>query len=186
MGSILWVIQKGSILWVIFSKQKRSNSLSHIFQKKNLFVIIFEKKKLQVCDASHQKKKGPILCIKIQKHKFQVSASGTILWVMRKINSLRIFSKKKINSLNQMKTWVTCKKKRCSIRWVVLKKEVRFFDFESYISDKNSILWIILKKRFNSLSHIFRNKVQFFESFWEKGSILWIIFRKRVNSLRQI
>ena len=174
MGSILWVIQKGSILWVIFSKQKRSNSLSHIFQKKSLRHNFWKKKNFK--SASHQKKKkGPILWIKIQKHKFQVSASGTMLWVMRKINSLRIFSKKKINSLNQMKTWVTCKKK--------------VFDSLSRIEKRGSILWlwvVYIWQKFNSLNHT-QKEVQFFESHLSKeGSILWVILRKRFYSLNHI
>ena len=185
MGSILWVIQKGSILWVIFSKQKRSNSLSHIFQKKSLRHNFWKKKKLQVCE-SLKKKKGPILWIKFQKHKFQVSASGTILWVMRKINSLRIFSKKKNQffksneNMSHMQKKVfdslsRIEKKRfdsLTLNRIYLTK-IQFF--ESY-SKRGSILWVTFRK----------GKVQFFESFWEKGSILWIIFRKRVNSLRQI
>ena len=144
--SIIWVIWKTRVQF--FESLKKASSL-RVF-----------------------KKKSPNLWIKFQKQKFQVFASGTILWVIWKINSLRNFSKKK-NSLNHLKTWITCKK--CSIRWVVMKKKkVRFFDFESYISDKNSILWIIFKK--------------FSESFWEKRSNSWSHIEKqeRFNSLRQI
>ena len=167
-----------SKFWKINSLQqirkKGFNSLSQTTKGLILCVIIFEKKasSLRVI-----KKKSPILWIKFQKHKFQVFASGTILWVIWKINSLRNFSKK---SLNHLKTWITCKKKKCSIRWVVLKKKkkVRFFDFESYLSDKNSnslnhfqkevqFFESHLKKRFNSLSH-FEKKGQFFESDLQK------------------
>ena len=52
------------------------------------------------------------------------------------------------------------------------KKKVRFFDFESFLSDKNSILWIIFKK-----------EVQFFESDLEKGSILCVVSKKKGSIL---
>ena len=59
---------------------------------------------------------------------------------------------------------------------------------------KGSILWVILWRGFNSLSHQVK-EVQFFESnFWKsssifwvtfhkKSSILWVVFKKMFNSL---
>ena len=178
MGSILWVIKKGPILWVIFSKPKKGPILWVIFFKKNLCVIIFEKKKFK--SASHQKKKGPILWINFQKHKFQVSASGTILWVMRKINSLRIFSKKK-QFFKSNENMSHMQKRRCSIRWVVLKKG---FDSLSNVQ-KSSLLWVMCKKRLTSLSQIHKKKKSsiLWVKFIKEGSLLWVILKRRCKNL---
>ena len=176
---------KSSILWVFFFKKKedfdflsrffwhkvqffesyswkkkRLNSLSRI--KIVQFYEYYLEKMAQFFESKFIKKKTQFFESNFENHKFQVSASGTILWVIWKINSLRIFSKKKINSLNHMKTWVTC------------KKGVRFV--ESY--------W--KKRRFDSLtlSRKYLTKIQFFESYSKRGSILWVTsFERRFNSL---
>ena len=95
-------------------------------------------------------------------------------------------------------------------------KRVQFFEFLNFLKEKShiqkmgSILWVIFKKKFNSLSHtpkrrrfhaqkkkqffeLHSKKVQFFESekekfnsYWEevhkRGSIQWVIY-KEFNSL---
>ena len=42
---------------------------------------------------------------------------------------------------------------------------------------KSSILWVLLWRGFNSLSHV-ENKLQFFVSCWKKVLVLWVISEK--------
>ena len=88
---------------------------------------------------------------------------------------LRVIFVKK-NSLNHIE-------KKGSTLWVSKKKKVQFvesystkdFNSSSLIRKRSAILSFILKKRFNSVSHI-QKKVQFCESYSKKSSILWVIF----------
>ena len=171
-GSILWVIWKISIIWVIW--KTRSNSLSHW-------------KKLQVCECL--KKKSPNLWIKFQKQKFQVFASGTILWVIWKINSLKNFSKKKffksfenMNHMQKVFDSLSRNEKKSSILWLWVVYIWQKFNSLNHIQ---KILWVILRKTLKFLeSHWKTRKVQFFASDLEKGSILCVRSRKKFNSLR--
>ena len=166
------------------NQKKRFNSLRHTKKGFNSLRHNFWKKKKLSSLRVIKKKKSPILWIKFQKHKFQVFASGTILWVIWKINSLRNFSQKKIfksfENMNHM--------------------QKKMFNSLSRIEKKEgSILWlwvVYIWQRFNSLNHI-QKEVQFFEShlkkgsilwdtFRKKGSILWVILRKKINSLNRI
>ena len=142
--------------------------------------------KKKIKSASHQKKKSPILWIKFQKHKFQVSASGTILWVIWKINSLRNFSQKIFKSFENMNHM-----QKKNVQFVESYWKKRRFDslshiwkkvqfFESHLSKEGSILWVILRKRFYSLNHI-QKKGQFFASDLEKSSLLWVMFKKKTH-----
>ena len=55
------------------------------------------------------------------------------------------------------------------------------FNSLSHIRGKRgSILWVILEKKgFNSLGHIRKKGVQFFQSYFKMGSILWVRFLSR-------
>ena len=155
---------RSSILWVIFKK----NSARHIREKR--------------CS---------ILCVKLKKRfnalsQFQIfesySKNFNSLSHMKRFKKVEfsvIFVKTIFN--NDSILWVTFNK-RGTILWKT--KNIQFIEslkwFNSSSHEKeNSILWVILKKRFNVLSHI-----QVFESNWRNQSlVLWVVFKKKKNSL---
>ena len=115
---------------------------------------------------------------------------GLILWdiFLKERSSLQVILKKKkrFNSLSQVEKGGFNALSH-SILWVKLKKSI--LDSVSRIQKKiGSILWFILQK-FNPLSHIEKNRVQFLESIYKRvqfietfkkdGSILRVTLKKK-------
>ena len=188
--------RKNSILWVMF-KKKRFNSV-------RFFFFLQKKKCVQFFESYWTK--GFNLWVVFLK-------TGSILWVIKRAQFCE--SRKQGSTL-----WVTFEKKAqffeshsrkvqffesYSKGWVIFKK-VQFCEshrkeksvqyFESF--KKGSILWVFfLKKRFNSLKHIFQkgdNSLSHVEKRWqfcdsylkEEETILWDIFKKVFNPLIHI
>ena len=146
---------KISIFWVTF---KKMGSIHWVVLKKKFVFLSHTQKEIQFFESySFWLKRGSILSSHVHKE----------------FNSLRHIQKKRFNSL----------------RYIQRKG----FNSWSYIQKKSSILWVIwrvqhfesnwkvvLKKRFNSMSH---KKSVTSMSHW-MSSILWVIFlKKMLNSL---
>ena len=144
-------LKKSSILWFL-------EKISSPSQKGFNSLRHVQRQRIQFF-ASYSKKKGFNSLSRIQK-RVQLFAS----YLKKELNSLTHIQKK-INSLSHEKT----------ILWVI------FNEFgKQKILNKNSILWVILKERFNSLSLQSNKKGSLFEScFCLKNSILWVIFSRR-------
>ena len=169
------IFQRGSILRVTPAprKEKGFDSLSHIFQKRFNSVTHISKKDIQFFESYWQKFKS----VAYWKKSIQFCESywkrfikrGSTLWVIfeKGFYSLR-------NTLKGSIHWfIFCvfEKKNSSSLWVQKGKIYSLSHIFFLSHTKNgSILWIILKKKFNSVSHIKK-----------KGAILWVILKKRVR-----
>ena len=159
---------------------KEFNSLSQTFWKNGFNSVSHVEKKGSIF-MSHVGKKGSILCI-IWKNWFSsVSHEKTFnSFSQQKSFFYLIDIFQKINSSRHLFLFFFQKR---SILWDSFSN--RRFKSSSDLLKEDSIPWVILKKRFNSLSHI-----QFFESdckkkqslilsvVLKKGSILWIKLQK--------
>ena len=134
-SSILWVIKRGSILWVIILFFEREfNSVSHAKKKGSILWVIL-------------KEEGSILLSHVQKNQFfeSYSKKGSILWVILQkktqfYESWVIF-KKRFNSLSH-----SAKKKTSHLQRVQFCESFFYkeFDFLSlFFWTQSSILWII-------------------------------------------
>ena len=173
--------------------KKEFNSLSHTFKKTLVLWVIFIKKFNSLSDIL---KKGFKSLRHIQEIKrfnsknisiLCVGFTNSILWVFfywwknfeswkkGSISLNQKFSKKfkylshvkkkvqffDVKKVQVFESW----KKEGTVLWVKLRKKVQFF--ESYIQQKNSILWVISKK--GSIL-----------------SILWVFFFKKKNSILKL
>ena len=191
-GSVLWVmLKRGSILWVMINEEFNSLSFLSVFVRKCSILWVI-KKTIQCFESYQRKKRRSILGVIVEKkgsilrvveEKIFASNSkkkGSTLWVAFKKNSiLCVVLKKRFNSVRHIVKqgsifWVILKREGSSHR-VMFSKKVQFFDSNS-------------KERFNSLSHIPKKRVQFYESCFEKeGSILWVVFQIRgFNSMSRL
>ena len=146
------------------SCKKRFNYLSSFFLLVHFFRT-FSKKKINSLSLFSE---SSFLWVILKKKIEWYSKRGSILWV--------IFNKK-VQPLES-------NSKKCSSLWVIFKKGVQ--PFESY--KKHTILWVKLKKNFNSLSHNgtqeklnswshTAKRLQLFESYWEE------VHKKRFNPI---
>ena len=135
-----------------------------------------------------EKKRCSILCVKLKKRfnalsQFQIFESYSKIF--NSSSHMKRFKKVEFSVIlvktifnNDSILWVTFNK-RGTILWKT--KNIQFIEslkwFNSSSHEKeNSILWVILKKRFNVLSHI-----QVFESNWRNQSlVLWVVFKKKI------
>ena len=212
-GSILGVISKKrvqffelffSILWVVF-KKKEFDSLSRIFEKKKFNSLCHIQKKVQFCESYSKKKKGSILWVIFEK--------SSILWVKQKRSSILWVIPKKDQLFFQGIQWYTVRPGRPQLQWfnsnaeekrkIQTKKRpivwVMFKRLKSFnhVKKEVSVLSVISRKGFNSLSHIEKKKALKSLSHIKKCSILWhilllkvtffwvILKKKRFNSLSQ-
>ena len=158
-NSVIFFCQKNSILWVI-SETKRFNSLSH--QRKRRFNSLSHKRKCSILWVVF--KKWVQFCESCWKEGF-----NSVSHVKKKFNSVsHIFPKKKNSVTHVLNSLSHFSKKKSSILWLT---HIHFF--ESYWKE-GSLSWVILRKKFNSLRHIF-----------QKGSILWVIFSKKLSRIEQ-
>ena len=169
--------QKSSILWKTFFKRFNSWKSFLFFEK------VFEsywKNRVQffessINSSSHNKKKKENNSLRHTEKKFHSFSRVKKVeffeshrrmqlfdpFFFKKFNSwIHIFQKRSIYSLSQT-FW-----KRSHFLWPMLKRRVQFLRL---LFLKGSIVWILLWRGFNSLSQIFDNTVQFFESYLAQG-----------------
>ena len=177
-NSVSCVRKRGSILWMKFRKNQFLESFffeKYFLKGSSLWVL------------NHVIKKGSILRVILKKifESYWKEVQFFVSYFWEKLNSLSrffffdknskiqffesffFFEKKKFRSSSHAQKnstfWVTFKEG--SILWVIsFGKEFNFLNF----------LWkkVTLKNEFDSLSHIKKKKVQFFESFFQTGSII--------------
>ena len=155
------ILKKGSILWVIF--KKKVQFIETYWKKSSILRVIFDKIRSQFFE-SYSRNPVQFFFESIKKIQFFESC-----WKTRKVHFFASYWKE---------VFVSVGEKKGSILWVFFaSKKIRFF--ESY-SKRDSILWIILKKRFNSMSH----KKEFnsmSHNSKKRGSILWAMQKKKVQ-----
>ena len=184
-GSILWVvfkrlshIQKGSIMWIVFTKRsvmwvvlkKRVQFLKIIFSKKSSILWV-KKKKVEFFESCHKEASNHTFFKRVQflesyyfcLQKVQFCESH------RKEKSVQFFESFKKGSILLVFFFFFFKKKKGSILWNIFFKKV-------------TILWVMLKRDDNSVTHIWKKRKQFFETYLKRYSILWFIF----NSLTRV
>ena len=184
-NSILWVMfkKKGSILWGFFFTKKCVQFFESYWTKGfNLWVVFL--------------KTGSILWV-IKRAQFCESRKqGSTLWVTfeKKLNSLSRIPER-FNSLSRIQKVESYSKRFNSVSHIEKKKafntlrhskKVQFFEFFFFLKKKSilwniffkkvTILWVMLKRDDNSVTHIWKKRKQFFETYLKKYSILWFIF----------
>ena len=177
-------IKKCSILWKFFARKIWWD----MFLRKGSILWVMLKRRVQFCE-SYEKRFSSVshgLC------------KSSILWVIKKFSIIwLIFLSKWILRV------IFFFSKKGLILWDICKIK---FKSSSHSLKEDSIPWVILKKRFNTLSHTqrkvrffesystkslshFEKRTQFFQSpseecsilwanFWKSGSILWVTFQK--------
>ena len=195
--------KKVSVLWVISSTKKKTNSLSLFIKKKKSSIL-----------WALLSKKSSILWVIFSKGSILEGHITKIYTIL----SVKLKQKKRFNPLSHIQFFESCWKK-VSVLWVVFLKQINsliqkmFQFFESFVWKEGSILWIKKKvqflwvifldrkKKFNSLrsnktkgsislSHVKKEgsilyailkRCQFFESyfskviFYRRGSSRWVM-----------
>ena len=146
----LWVMLKRRVQFCNHIKMKNwFSSVSHV--EKKFKSLIHRKKSSKILSDIFQKKSSSHLFFlwDISKKKVQFLESS-----FQELNSVKHIEKKKVLFFESY-----------------FFKRVQFFD--SYLK---KVLWVKLKKKFNSLSRLF-HKVEFLKVIFYKkeGSILWVV-----------
>ena len=208
--SLFVFLNKSSIFWCCVQKNE-FDSLSHILEirfnffhieKRGSFLCV--KRRVQFCESFLLQKKIDSLSHTQKEIQFFESYSkrDSILWVIKRSSILWVIilkrevqfcepCKKRFNSLSHTKrgrfnSFESCSKK--SILWVIFKKR---FNSMSHKKSFNSMSHL---KRFNSLSHISKKevqplesnskKIQFFESYWNTRKVeLFESYCKKTSTL---